>query len=106
MNGKVIHHVPSNLEMLKSSEPIYEELHGWKTEIKGGRKFSDLPPKAQRYIRRIEELIHAKVAMVSVGEERDETIEVKNPFSKVKRGIRNVVRKPRSPKKVKRRNRK
>ena len=93
MNGKVIHHVPSNLEMLKSSEPIYEELDGWKTEIKGGRKFSDLPPKAQRYIRRIEELIHAKVAMVSVGEERDETIEVKNPFLKVKRGTRKVVRK-------------
>ena len=103
-HGKVYHHVPSNLEMLKSSEPIYEELKGWKTEIKGGRRFSDLPPNAQRYIRRIEELIHAKVAMVSIGEERDATIEVKNPFLKVKRGIREVLRKPRSARKVKRRN--
>jgi adenylosuccinate synthase len=106
MNGKVMLHVPSNLEMLISSEPIYEELDGWKTEIKGARRFSDLPPKAQRYIRRIEELIHAKVAIVSVGEERDETIEVKSPFSKVKRGVHRVVAKPRPAKRVRKRNRK
>jgi adenylosuccinate synthase len=106
MNGRVIHHVPSNLEMLKSSEPIYEELDGWKTEMKGGRRFSDLPPKAQRYIRRIEELIHTKVGIVSVGEERDETIEVKSPFSKVKRDVRKVVAKPRPTKKVRKRNKK
>jgi adenylosuccinate synthase len=106
MNGKVIRHVPSNLEILNSSEPIYEELDGWKTEIRGGRRFSDLPPRAQRYIRRIEELIHAKVAMVSVGEERDETIEVKSPFSKVKRSARKGVAKPRPAKKVRKRKRK
>jgi adenylosuccinate synthase len=102
-NGKVFRHVPSNLEILRSSEPLYEELDGWKTEIKGGRRFSDLPPRAQRYIRRIEELIHVKVAMISVGEERDETIEVKNPFLKLKRGTRDVLRHSRSAKKVKRR---
>jgi adenylosuccinate synthase len=102
-NGKVFRHVPSNLEILRSSEPLYEELDGWKTEIKGGRRFSDLPPRAQRYIRRIEELIHVKVAMISVGEERDETIEAKNPFLKLKRGTRDVLRHSRSAKKVKRR---
>jgi adenylosuccinate synthase len=81
LNGKVYHHVPSNLEMLKQSEPVYEELDGWKSEIKGAKTFLDLPANAQRYIRRIEELIHTKVAMISVGSERTETIEVKNPFS-------------------------
>jgi adenylosuccinate synthase len=106
MNGKVIRYVPSNLEMLKSSEPVYEELDGWKIEIKEGRRFSDLPPKAQRYLRRLEELIHAKVAMVSVGEERDETIEVKSPFSKAKQGRRRVVAKPRPAKKVNKHKRK
>jgi adenylosuccinate synthase len=53
LNGKIYQHVPSNLEMLKNSEPVYEELDGWETEIKGARNFSDLPPNAQRYIRRI-----------------------------------------------------
>lgn len=80
LNGKIIHHVPSNLEMLQSSEPVYEELNGWDTEIKGARNFSDLPYNAQRYIRRIEELIKAKITMISVGPERNETIDAKNPF--------------------------
>ena len=80
LNGKVLHHVPSNLEMLERSEPVYEELDGWKTEIKGVRKLSDLPANAKRYIRRIEELIHTRIKMISVGSERNETIEGGNPF--------------------------
>ncbi len=87
LNGKVYHHVPSNLEMLKNSEPVYEELDGWKTEIKEARNFSELPPNAQRYIRRIEELIHTKITMISVGPERNETIEVQNPF--LERALKN-----------------
>jgi adenylosuccinate synthase len=78
--GKVFHYVPSNLEKLKHSEPVYEELKGWKTEIKGARNFRDLPPDARRYIRRIEELIHTRIPMISVGGERDETVGVRNPF--------------------------
>ncbi|MDO9122958.1 MAG: adenylosuccinate synthetase, partial [Deltaproteobacteria bacterium] len=82
VNGKVLHHVPSHLDTLESSEPIYEELDGWRREVKGSKKISELPVQAQRYLKRIEELTHAKIAMVSVGSERNETIEVKNPFSK------------------------
>jgi adenylosuccinate synthase len=78
--GKVFHYVPSNLEKLKHSEPVYEELKGWKTEIKGARNFRDLPSDARRYIRRIEELIHTRIPMISVGGERDETVGVRNPF--------------------------
>jgi adenylosuccinate synthase len=81
LDGKTLHHVPSNLEKLNRAEPIYEELNGWETEIKGVKKFSDLPRNAQRYIRRIEELINTRIKMISVGSERDETVEVRNPFS-------------------------
>ena len=81
-DGKVCYHVPSNLETLKRAEPIYEELEGWKTEIKGARSLKDLPAKAKRYIKRIEKLIGTKIMMISVGSERDETVEVKNPFLK------------------------
>jgi adenylosuccinate synthase len=80
LDGKVFYHVPSNLEMLKRSEPVYEELSGWRTEIKRAKNFKDLPSNAKRYIRRIEELIHTKVTMISVGSERNETISIKNPF--------------------------
>jgi adenylosuccinate synthase len=79
-NGKVFHHVSSNLEMLNRSEPVYEELDGWEMKIKGVRKFSDLPRNAQCYIQRIEELIGTKITMISVGSERNETIAVRNPF--------------------------
>ena len=80
VNGKVLHHVPSHLDTLESSEPIYEELDGWRREVKGSKKISELPVQAQRYLKRIEELTNVKIAMVSVGSERDETIETKNPF--------------------------
>jgi adenylosuccinate synthase len=82
VDGKVVDHVPSNLEILKRAEPIYEELSGWKTEVKGVRNFKDFPKNAKRYLRRIGELISTKIMMVSVGSERDETVEVKNPFLK------------------------
>jgi adenylosuccinate synthase len=79
-DGKVFYHVPSNLEILKHSEPIYEEMKGWKTEIQGVRNLKELPTNAKRYLKRIQKLIGAKITMVSVGSERNETIEVKNPF--------------------------
>ena len=82
IDGKIYDQIPANLEMLKSADPIYEELEGWKTEIRGIRKMSDLPRNAKRYLRRIEELIHTKITMVSVGEERSDTIVIKHPFAK------------------------
>jgi adenylosuccinate synthase len=84
VNGKVIQHIPSSLKLLEGCEPVYEELEGWRGEIKGAKKISDLPPQAQRYLKRIEELIHVKITMVSVGSERNETIEIKNPFQNLK----------------------
>ena len=81
INGKIFRHVPSNLEWLTKAEPIYEELSGWKTEIKEAKNFSDLPTNAQQYIQRIEALTNTKITMVSVGSERNETIEVRPPFT-------------------------
>lgn len=83
ISGEVFRHVPSRLKTLASLEPIYEELEGWKGEIKGAKRISDLPIQAQRYLKRIEELIQVKISMVSVGSERDETIELTNPFRNV-----------------------
>jgi adenylosuccinate synthase len=81
LNGKEIDYVPSNLDDLKRCEPIYEEREGWKREIKRARSFSDLPANAQKYVRRIEELIGAKIEMTSVGSERNETLGVRNLFA-------------------------
>jgi len=85
LNGKVIHQVPSNPDQLARIEPVYEELAGWKSDIRDVREFSALPPKAQHYLARIEELTGTKIAMVSTGSERNETIGVKNPFLETSR---------------------
>ncbi len=83
VNGKTIHHVPSHLETMERSEPIYEELEGWRRDLRGARTVSDLPAQTQRYLKRIEELTQVKVTIISVGSERDETIVVKNPFKNI-----------------------
>lgn len=81
--GETYFHVPSNLEKLMGSEPVYEEMPGWKTEIQGIRKRSELPRNAQRYLDRIEALTQMPIRMISVGSERNETIGVEDPFRKV-----------------------
>lgn len=80
INGKVIHRVPSLLEMMERSEPIYEELEGWRGELRGAKTLSELPVQTQHYLKRIEALTGTKITMISVGSERDETIILKKPF--------------------------
>jgi len=80
LGGETFYHVPSNLEKLNGSQPVYEELPGWRTEIREVKNLSDLPGNAQRYLKRIEELTRTRITMVSVGSERNETIGVQNPF--------------------------
>ena len=82
LGGKVVYQVPSNPDRLEEVKPIYEELEGWHTDIQGVRTFSELPKKAQRYLRRIEKLTRTPIVMVSTGSERNETIGVQNPFVK------------------------
>lgn len=80
--GRRIEEVPSQIQALKECEPVYEDHPGWKAELRHVRSFQDLPPKAQDYVRRIEELTETEVALVSVGEKRAETILRRNPFQK------------------------
>jgi adenylosuccinate synthase len=80
LNGKMIQYVPSNPGRLTEVKPVYEELEGWNTDIRGVKKISDLPGKARQYLRRIEKLTRTPIVMVSTGSERNETIGVRNPF--------------------------
>ncbi len=80
--GQRIEEVPSQVQVLKECEPVYEEHPGWKAELRNARSFRDLPPQARHYVRRIEELTGIKVTLVSVGEKRTETILRRNPFQR------------------------
>ncbi len=56
------------------AKPIYEYLDGWTEDISRARSFTDLPDAAQRYVRRIEELIGCRISGIGVGPSREETI--------------------------------
>jgi adenylosuccinate synthase len=74
VDGKTINDFPSNIAVLNKCQPVYEEMEGWMTPTSGIRNYSSLPPAAQRYLKRLEDLCHCPVAMVSVGPKREETI--------------------------------
>lgn len=78
--GRLYHEFPASIAVLEQAEPVWEELEGWETPLSGARKFSDLPPNAQRYVRRLEEMVETEIILVSVGPGREQTIILKDPF--------------------------
>lgn len=73
VNGETINHLPETAEQ-EVAIPIYEELDGWMSDTTGARVWEDLPPKAQAFCKRIEELINVPIKFISVGPERDQII--------------------------------
>lgn len=53
----------------------YEELPGWKENISGARKFSDLPRNCQSYVLRVEELLGIPIRWIGVGPDREDLID-------------------------------
>ncbi|HEY8539146.1 MAG TPA: adenylosuccinate synthase [Steroidobacteraceae bacterium] len=72
--------LPVGAEALSICEPIYEEHPGWKESTVGVKSFGDLPKAAQAYLRRLEVLVGAPIAIISTGPDRLETIVLKHPF--------------------------
>jgi adenylosuccinate synthase len=80
INGEVLDYLPSSLKDQAEAEPVFEELEGWTESTGGVRTFKDLNAHALKYVRRIEELIGAPVALLSTSPERDDTILMRDPF--------------------------
>jgi adenylosuccinate synthase len=80
LNGKTIDYFPASPRGQAAVRPVYETYEGWPESTRGARSWLDLPANAIKYIRRIEELIEAPVAMLSTSPERDDTILVHDPF--------------------------
>ena len=74
IDGEVQHTPPVGAEAYSVCEPVYESMPGWSESTVGVRDFAGLPANAQAYLRRIEELVECKIAIVSTGPERTETI--------------------------------
>jgi adenylosuccinate synthase len=80
LDGRELDHLPASQYEQARVEPIYETVPGWKESTRGARSWAQLPAEAVKYVRRLEELIGAPVAMLSTSPERDDTILVADPF--------------------------
>lgn len=80
VGDKVLDYLPAGFKAQQGIEPVYEEMEGWSESTQGARSWKDLPGNAVKYVRRIEELIGAPVALLSTSPERDDTILMRDPF--------------------------
>ncbi len=80
LDGREIDYFPTAQAEQARVEPIYETMEGWEASTAGARTWNDLPAQAVKYVRHVEELIGAPVALLSTSPEREDTILVNDPF--------------------------
>ncbi|ARP50128.1 MULTISPECIES: adenylosuccinate synthase [Caproicibacterium] len=73
LNGKRIESFPPT-PLLKHCKPIYEKLPGWKCDIRGIKKYEDLPENCRKYIEFAEKAVGVPFKMISNGPSRDDII--------------------------------
>ncbi len=74
IDGKTVDTPPASIGAFNRAVPVYEELPGWLAESTGARRFDELPENAQRYVKRLGQLIGRPIEIVSVGPEREQVI--------------------------------
>ncbi|MEI9997734.1 MAG: adenylosuccinate synthase [Verrucomicrobiota bacterium] len=74
--GKRISYPPNDAEELLHCRPIYRTFPGWQTPTSDVREFKKLPPAAQKYLTALAEMTGARLRIVSVGAQREQTFAV------------------------------
>ncbi len=74
IDGEHYEYLPQSIHLWSKITPIYEEFDGWMANTSKAKSFAELPKNAQNYIKKIEELCGVKVAILSNGAKREETI--------------------------------
>jgi len=69
-------YLPADVQVLARCEPVYAEFAGWKTPTSAVKAWKQLPPKARAYLKALQDLVGAKISIVSVGPAREQTIVV------------------------------
>ena len=73
VDGERLASYPSGVD-LAEVRPVYEARPGWSEDLTGVRSHGDLPEAAREYVAWIEELVGARVSMLSVGPDREQVI--------------------------------
>lgn len=74
LDGKRIDHYPASLSEVRRAKPVYEELPGWDEDITDIKSRDALPENAQKYLKRVEELIGVPLYTFAVGPSNEQTI--------------------------------
>lgn len=80
IKGDIVPHLPTNLDALYQSEPVYEVLPGWEEDICKIQRYTQLPPETRNYLQALEDFTGVKVVLVSVGPEREQTFTTPGSF--------------------------
>ena len=76
LNGKIIDEYPANLNVLAKCKPVYKTFPGWTEDMTQAKSLKDLPQAAIDYLDFIKDQLGVEYATVSVGPDREQTIEV------------------------------
>lgn len=71
LEGKETKQVPAQIKALEAVDVVYEELPGWKEDISKARSWDELPENAQKYVKRVQELLGVECRWIGVGPGRD-----------------------------------
>lgn len=91
--GEILHHFPAESWILEEAVPQYKKIRGWKKSVRKTTDISFLPQPFKDYLKLIEDLIQARIVIISTGMERSDTILVEPALSdvvdveRVKQGI-------------------
>lgn len=81
IDGEVTTDFPTTRK-LEKAKPVFEVLDGWKSDIRGIKKYEDLPENCKKYIDFVEKHIGFPITMVSNGPKREDIIYRESPLSK------------------------
>ena len=73
VDGRTITEFPAT-RLLERCKPVYEILPGWNCDIRGIKRYEDLPAACRNYVEFIEKHIGVPITMVSNGPGREEII--------------------------------
>jgi adenylosuccinate synthase len=75
LDGQTITTPPADPDAWERLKPIYETHPGWQQDISSVRNYADLPANAKSYLNRLAELAGAKISLIGVGPDREQTLE-------------------------------
>ncbi|MBI4342502.1 MAG: adenylosuccinate synthase [Candidatus Omnitrophica bacterium] len=74
--ARPVEEFPSSADVLSRCQPVYESWPGWQADTGDAGRFEELPPEAQRYLKRLESLLGVPICLISTGSKREQAFKI------------------------------